>query len=78
MENRKVCMNTCYRMRVTTINLYVRCILFDIFYFRNVDADIRVRIDGVEDEHGIIKVDKNGKVCKTHGAFIWSTTMHIW
>ena len=33
--------------------------------FRSVSADIRVRIDGVEDEHGIIKVDKTGKVCGT-------------
>ena len=32
--------------------------------FRSVSADIRVRIDGVEDEHGIIKVDKTGEVCE--------------
>lgn len=38
--------------------------------FRSVTADIRVRIDGVEEEHGIIKVDKSGKVRERHCAFI--------
>ena len=38
--------------------------------FRGVNADIRVRIDGVEENHGIIKVDKDGKVRKTRCAFI--------
>ena len=32
--------------------------------FRSVNADIRVRIDGVEDEHGVIQVHKSGKVCE--------------
>lgn len=36
-----------------------------VILFRNINADIRVRIDGVEDNHGIIKVDKNGKVRET-------------
>lgn len=33
-----------------------------MFYNRSVHADIRVRLDGVEDEHGIIRVTKDGKV----------------
>ena len=35
-----------------------------LILLRGVNADIRVRIDGVEEEHGIIKVDNNGKVGK--------------
>ena len=67
MENWKVCANTCMFVATcvhqTPTNqaqlVYLVCVVF-----RSVSADIRVRIDGAEDEHGIIKVDKTGKVCE--------------
>lgn len=75
MEDWKVCVHTC--VFVTTcahqhqqskrIHMYLLSLLIP---FRGVNADIRVRIDGVEENHGIIKVDKDGKVRKTRCAFI--------
>ena len=39
--------------------------LFILYHlFRSINADIRVRIDGVEEEHGVIKVKKGGEVCE--------------
>lgn len=49
----------------------MRLFLFDAFTFRSVNSDIRVRIDGVEEEHGLIKVNKNGKVCNYFNAPIF-------
>ena len=59
MENWKVCCYTC--MSGHRMPAYFYALIF--YSFRSVAADIRVRIDGVEDEHGIIKVDKSGKAC---------------
>jgi len=46
---------TCYRACLHT------CVCCN----RSVHADIRVRLDGVEDEHGIVRVAKDGKVGST-------------
>ena len=59
MENWKVRCYTCMSGRQMSSCFYA--LIFCLF--RSVTADIRVRIDGVEDEHGVIKVDKNGKAC---------------
>jgi len=41
---------------------YRACLHTCVFCDRSVHADIRVRLDGVENEHGIVRVAKDGKV----------------
>ena len=68
MENWKVCTNTSMLVttcvhQITNKQAHFHALnLFVVSLPRSVSADIRVRIDGVEEEHGVIRVDRDGKV----------------